>query len=545
MSSAPVSNQIGFLSQVQGRTNTGLELYQGPWNTRTAAHLLCRAALGPTQSEIALAASASLDQIIATLLLDQAPPSPPIDPTTGQTWIGRVYDSASDSRYQGYLKAWWMGLMATQGISLQEQMVLFWHNHFVSEYATVLDSRYMYQQNTLLRQYALGNIKELVKAVSIDPAMLIYLNGYHNRGDGNNIPDENYARELQELFTIGKGPEVGPGDYTNYTEQDVKAAAHLLTGWSVNGYRSTQNPDISSYFDAARHDTKDKLFSAAYQNTRITGGTDGRAELDALVEMIFRQPETARFLCRKLYRWFVYYDIDAAAESNVITPLATIMFSNNYEVKPVLAALLHSAHFFDENNIGSLIKNPIDLLPGAMSTLDIAVPSAKTQTSSYYTLMASLCNTASNLQMNLMDPPNVAGWPAYYQTPEYHRLWINTITLPARWAYTDSLVNGIRVGSVTIAVDPLALATQVSNPADPNVLVSEIAGIVFPIQLTANQISYLVSNVLIPGLPDYEWTAYWNTYIADPNNTQKRDPVVTRIKALLKFMMRMAEFELS
>src|SRR3972149_982380 len=115
-----------------------------------------------------------------------------------------------------------MGLMATQGMSILEKMVLFWHNHFAVEYDTVQDSRLMYVQNALLRRYALGNIKDLVKAITVDPAMLVYLNGFRNRGDGANIPDENYARELQELFTIGKGPQLGPGNYTNYTEQDVK-----------------------------------------------------------------------------------------------------------------------------------------------------------------------------------------------------------------------------------------------------------------------------------------------------------------------------------
>jgi uncharacterized protein (DUF1800 family) len=527
------------------RTTAGIEPYHGPWNSRTAAHLLRRTTFGPARADLSGVVERSLDEAVKILLQDQPTPDPPIDPTTGQIWIGRAFDSASDGRYQGYLKAWWMGMMAGQGVSIREKMVLLWHDHFVSEYLTVTDSRFMYQQNALLRRHALGNIKELVKAVTVDPAMLIYLNGYRNRGDGKNIPDENYGRELQELFTIGKGPEVGPGDYTNYTEQDVKAASHVLTGWRVNGYRDAGNAVVSSFYDPTRHDTKDKLFSGAYQNTRITGGTDGTRELNDLIEMIFRQEETARFLCRKLYRWFVYYDIDDSVEQRVIAPMAAIMRNGNYEVKPVLDALLRSAHFFDDGNIACLVRNPADLLAGSLRALDIALPSAGSQAVQYYTLMISLSGTSATLQMNLMDAPNVAGWPAYYQRPDFHRLWINTITLPARWAYTDSLVNGIRAGTVRAGIDAIALAREVSAPDDPDALVSEFAARLFPVELTASQKEYLIRNVLIPGLPDYEWAYYWQVYDSDPNNAQKRNAVVTRLNALLKFMMRMAEFQLS
>jgi uncharacterized protein (DUF1800 family) len=500
---------------------------------------------GPRNSEIYSAASRSLGEMIAMLLQDQPTPSPPVDPTTGQTWVTAAFNSTADARYEGYLTAWWIGLMVSQGISIREKMVLFWHNHFVSEYSTARDSRYMYQQNVLFRRYALGNVKDLVKAATQDPAMLIYLNGANNRGNGNNIPDENYARELQELFTIGKGPEAGPGDYTNYTEQDVRAAAHLLTGWRTTGYRDAQGAPVGSYFDPTRHDTQDKLFSAAYQNTRIVGGTDGLRELSDLVEMMFRQQETAKFLCRKLYRWFVYHDIDPTIEAMVIAPLADVMRQSNYEVKPVLEALFRSAHFFDDSNVGCLIKNPIDLVAGAFRTLEIPVPSPDSQAGTYYSLMSYLRATAGTLQMDLMEPPNVAGWPAYYQSPDFHRLWINTVTLPTRWKYTDALVDGTRVGSARFAADAIALAAQASNPGDPYGLVGELAGSLFSIDLTASQRQYLVLNVLMPDLPDYEWTSIWITYAADPNNAQKRNAAASRLNTLLKFMMRMAEFELS
>ena len=527
------------------RTTAGLEAFAGPWDSGAVYHLLRRTIFGPQRSEVVSCVSNSLDGTIDLLLQDQQPPPPPIDPAAGQTWTEKAFDSTNDGKYQGYLTAWWMGLMAAQGISLREKMVLFWHNHFVSEYSTVPDSRYMYRQNVLFRQYALGNIKDLAQAVTRDPAMLMYLNGSRNRGDGNNVPDENYARELLELFTVGKGPQVGPGDYTNYTEQDVKAAARLLTGWRTTGYRDAQGTPVGSYFDPARHDAKDKDFSAAFQNTRIVGGTDGLRELNDLVDMIFRQAETARFLCRKLYRWFVYYDIDPVVEGLVIEPLADVMRRSNYEVKPVLDALFRSAHFFDPANRGCMIKNPVDLVAGAYRTLEIPLPSPSSQASAYYSLLSSLRRTAATLQMDLMEPPDVAGWPAYYQSPDFHRRWINTVTLPARWKYTDSLVSGISAGGTRYAADPIALARQASNPADPYVLAGELAANLFAIETTATQKEYLVRRVMMADLPDYEWTAIWVAYTQDPNNSQKRSAALTKLSTLLRFMLRMAEYELA
>lgn len=528
------------------RTTAGVEPYTGQWNKKVVAHLLRRTIFGPTRNEIASVASRSLDDTLATLFLDQPQPSPPIDPTTGQTWVNSAYDGNNDGRYIGYLKAWWLGLMVTQGISLRERMVLFWHNHFVSEYVDVQDSRYMYFQNVLFRQYVLGNIKELVKAVTIDPAMLRYLNGNTNvKGRGQ----ENYARELQELFTIGKGPQTGPDDYTNYTEQDVQMAARVLTGW--RDVRSAAPP--RSEFVASNHDTSDKTFSSAYQNTVIRGGgtaADGPRELNELVEMIFRQPETAKFLCRKLYRWFVYYDIDQTIEENVIVPLAEIMRGNNYEVRPVLEALLQSAHFFDDNNIGCFIKSPIDLVAGAVHQLGISIPPPTS--AAYYSLFGTLTTSSSStnpstrmLQMDLLDPPDVAGWKAYYQVPDFYELWISTATLPARGGFTDALVNGYRAGA-TYRINPITYASTMSDPANPFKLIDDLGEDLFALTLTPKQKDYLLYNVL--GLvhnDEYEWSARWNEYIADPNNAQKREFIQTRLNTLLKFMMRMAEFQLA
>src|SRR6185436_6355689 len=212
--------------------------------------------------------------------------------------------------------------MINQDRSLREKMTLFWANHFGTETVDVAISGFMYKHHNLLRQSALGNFKQLIKAVTIDPGMLRYLNGYLNT---NTAPDENYGRELQELFTIGKDPV---NNQAPYSEDDVKNAAKVLTGWRING------TTFVSFFDGNRHDATNKQFSAFYNNTIITGrtGANGALETDDLLTMIFTKNEVAEFIVRKLYRWFIYYKIDAAAETNVIQPLAAIFRSSNYDI---------------------------------------------------------------------------------------------------------------------------------------------------------------------------------------------------------------------
>ena len=533
------------------RSTKGLEpINVADWNTKTAAHLLRRTMFGPTRADIQQAAAQTLDATLASLFAVQPLPAPPVGPTpplaAGQTWVNSVFDSTYDSTFALYLKAWWVGLMTKQGISISEKMVLFWHNHFSTEYVDVQDSRFMYRQLDLLRKNALGNFKQLVKLVTLDPAMLRYLSGNTNIVGK---PNENYGRELQELFTIGKGPEVAQGNYTNYTEQDVQAAAKVLTGYADIGYRNMAAATIDYSFTATRHDATNKQFSSAYGNTIILGktGADGEKELDDLLTMIFAQKDAdgisrvAKYICRKLYRWFVYYAIDDTVEKNVIAPLATIMQSKNFEILPVLDALLRSAHFFDDNTIGCLIKHPVDFVVGAVRQTGITTP-ALTDIA-YYRAFGELRSRAANMQMNVLDPPNVAGWQAYYQVPDFHELWINTTTLPLRGQYTDLLFSSL--GGLTL--DRIAFAKTMSDPSDPFKLVDDLAAVLFPLPITKTQKDYLLYNAMGLKLNDeYEWTNLWNTYWASGGQTTtNKNNVLKLLDPLLKFMFRMAEYHLS
>ncbi|MFI5263934.1 MAG: DUF1800 family protein, partial [Candidatus Kapaibacterium sp.] len=402
------------------------------------------------------------------------------------------------------------------------------------------DTRYMYKQNVFLRANALGNFKSLVKGITLDPAMLRYLSGNQNV---RSAPNENYGRELQELFTIGKGPEVSTGDYTTYSEADVKAAARILTGWK-------DDPKAVNYiFTAADHDPTDKHFSNRYGNTVIKGRADqagAEGELDDLLTMIFSQQATAQYICRKLYRWFVDYVIDDPIEQNIIVPMAQSLISNNFDIKPVLSLLLKSSHFYDANYTGCIIKTPIDLVLGTMRTLGVVLPHVENITAQYYGWI-TLRITSANLQMNLLGPPNVAGWQEYYEAPQYHELWLNSGTLNSRVKFLDDIAMNQYAMTVQTyyyaSLDPTVLAMISTDPSNPGTLISDLVNLFYPNPLTSDQMKTL-HDTLIPGLPDYEWTNEWTAFSADKTNTTTKNAVSTKLTNLLKYMLELAEYQL-
>lgn len=517
-----------------------LDRYSGPWDERHAGHLLRRTTFLSARRFVEQIIRLGLDGAIEQLLADQPPPDPPLDPATGQTWVNNTTPQQNDAQYRLFVKGWWLEQMfRTDRLSIVEKMTLMWHNFFATEADTIADSRLQYHHNATLRRYALGNLKDLTYHVTVDPGMLRYLNGDQNTAQK---PNENYARELQELFTIGKGFERAPGDYTNYTEHDVQQAARVLTGWRVQ----RQGDPSTSVFTAALHDKGDKQFSAAYGNRVITGrtgATAGQAELNDLLDMIFSQEETARFFVRKLYRWFVYYQIDERIERDIIEPLAALLRQSNYDVKPVLRVLLSSEHFYDDQNIGAMIKSPLDFIANVMTTADFVMP---TNLQDKARLLIALVSVAAALQQNPMDPPSVAGWPAYYQSPDYYRLWINSATLPTRYAFTDAIVFGSRQLPRALTLDVLAFAERVSSaPGDYAQLIADLERELMPAYpLTDDQRDYLARSVLMAGGQVYEWGQIWAAYKANPNDQAARGAAQLRLQNLLRTMFRMAEYQL-
>ncbi|KQS35396.1 DUF1800 family protein [Pedobacter sp. Leaf194] len=520
-----------------------IDVYSGNFGTKELNHLLKRTLFGAKRSDISSLAGQSLSQVVDLLLKDLPLPNPPVNNyndagytdanvPAGQTWVNAIYtDGTANSRRVASFKAWWLTQMLNQPVSLREKMTLFWHNHFSTEADIVDDARYIYKHNNLLRSMAFGNFKSLVKQVTIDPAMLRYLNGYAST---KTAPDENYSRELQELFTVGKGPD------SKYTEADVKAAARLLTGYTLDGV------NITSVFNTSRHDTTDKQFSSFYGNKLIKGrtGTDGAKEVDDLLDMIFTQVEVSKYVCRRLYRFFVYYDISADIEANIITPLAEIFRTANYEIKPVLKALLTSSHFYLPQNRSCNIKAPVDFVVGLAREFEIVFPDASDYVNVYY-MSDYLRSTASNLQQNLGDPPNVSGWPAYYQVPQFYELWINSDTLPKRNIFTDRFIStGYTRNGKKIVIDPIAYTAKFSKPEDPNVVVDEAIAHLYTIDVSADVKKFLKSILLSNQVNDAYWTTAWTDYKAAPT-TAKTTIVQTRLQEFYKYIMNLEEYQLS
>lgn len=544
----PVETPFGGLRQI----NTGLDPYSGPWTTNEVVHLLKRTMFGAKRSDVQYFSGMSMSAAVDSLLnVPVGMPAPPVKGYTnedinpadpdyaipiGATWV----NTHTDDRQANYnriisWKSWWTGLMVNQQRNIGEKMTLFWHNHFATEANTYQVGIYGFRHYQLLRTHAVGNFKTLVRGVTIDLAMLHYLNGYLSiKGS----PDENYARELQELFTLGK--ENNP----NYTEPDVIAAARVLTGWRINTDTDTV------YFDPTRHDTDTKTFSSFYGGATIagrSGPTAGDEELDDLLNMIFnKRVEVSEFMVRKLYRFFVYYTIDANTETNVIKPLAQLFRDSNWEMKPVLERLFKSEHFFDVLSQGCLIKSPLELLVGLCREFEVEFP-ATTDYENLHNMLDFVRYQAMDMQENLGDPPGVSGWPAYYQIPQYHENWINSDTLPRRNIFSDMLIgNGYMRNGALLQIDPVAFANSLPNAVNPDALINDSLAILFRVPISDASKAVIKSALLLTGQQqDYYWSNSWNAYKTDPTNMVKYETVYLRLQALYKYFMNLAEYQLA
>ncbi len=542
------------------RTMSGLTPYSGSWTINEVKHLLKRTMFGSKKDDIDFFLSLGMSDSVDTLLeIINHPaytaPSKPLnnysnlvtDPqcAAGAEWPGTPDTNANPVFTFNFrrksLKSWWTSQMLSQPRSLREKMVLFWSNHFVVEFTNIQVSTFIYDYNALLREYALGNFKTLTRQITTNCAMLKYLNGDKNTAAA---PNENYARELQELFTVGKDSNGMP----QYTEDDVKAAARALTGWKTDVQANgTSANGFVSFFQANKHDSTDKTFSSWYSNAVITGqsGTAGANEVDDLMNMIFSRTEVAEFICRKLYRWFIYYDIDSATEANVIQPLATIFRNNNYDIVPVLSALFKSEHFFDVLNRACLIKSPVDFAVALSREYEVIFPDS-TDIIAQYAAWDKVRTIAANAQMDMGDPPNVAGWGAYYQEPAYHELWINSDTLPKRNQFSDRMTsNGYTSFGQTIIIDVIAITESMTNPSDPNALIDEVLSYHYAIDATPGLKAYLLSILLSGQAQTYYWTNAWLDYTGDPNNTAYLNIVKTRLESFYKYIMDLSEYQLS
>lgn len=539
-----------------------LATYTPVLTAKTAAHLLRRATFGPTQTEIAnftgLTAAQAVQQLIANA--NYAPASPvdldQYQSTAGQTYLDKPFNHDRNFDFGHYLRCWWLGLMTTQAAppSLLDKLTLFWQNHFVTTRETVGDYRFLNQYLLLLRNNALGSFRALVIGISKDPAMLRYLNGNENIVGH---PNENYARELQELFTVGAFDFAGT---KNYTEDDVKAAAKVLTGWQYTHYEEDNATSFGTLFVDANHDSTDKVFSEKYNNTVITGravsapGTSsaGDAELSDLVTMLLNHPHTPRFICRKLYRWYVNPNVTQDIEDTIIAPLAQLFVQSNYQITPIIVKLLTSQVFFDASNIGAIIKSPAELAIGSMRFFNQAVPDLTTDYAAFKNYFDFVYYRMQDMQLALLDQSSVFGYEPYYQTG-YSMIWFNSTTLGFRNDYTDACVfRWLQIKpNYQMGIDVLAWAASL-QPNFPDVsgtpaitavdLLNGFTLNLFANDLLQSQQDFLIDTILMQGLPRMSWVFQWNAYRTNPNDGGARYEVLYRLQNLMKYLLRMAEY---
>ncbi len=512
--------------------------FKEEWKTEHLLHLLRRCLFGIGHKEISFFRDKTLEQCIHVLLRQSPPPSLPIqedsdveDPLVpkGKVWVNAPYENDLIENRRGLmLKSWWLGEIINRDYSLTEKLTLFWHNHFVTEMDIVKDSRYSYRYIAMLRSHSLGNYKKLIREGTTNVAMLVYLNGNTNSKDE---PNENFSRELLELFTIGKENK------ENYTEEDVKAAARVLCGWKDDKEK------IQAQFHPELHDPDDKQFSSFFDNHTIKGrtGAEGITETDELIDLIFKKTETAKFVCRNLYRWFVSDRIDETIETKIIEPLSRIFIAENFEIAPVLKTLLSSQHFFDSVFKGCIVKSPVDFFIGAIQQFDVITSSNLKR--DHVPWLQFYFYTA-DLSMDIGNPPSVAGWAAYYQAPKFHQWWVNSASLGLRTKILNGLCTseGLIFNGPYIRFDFPPFVRQFKNAEDTDTFIEDCAELICAVKISEDSKSKL--KQLLSGNQTDSWKAVWNKFTADAEDAAAREVAEERLRMFFKKMMSLPEYQM-
>lgn len=538
----------------------------GVLGQQKASHLLRRATMGPSLQDIANFSSMTAQDALTALLQTSPTPPYPKDPNTNTDWIfpnnpdpNQINDVWSD-----YTKSWWLENMRISGCNLHERMVWFYHTHIPVIMTRISGMpQYPIDYLRLLRYYALGNFRDLAKAICIDNAMLVHLDGYTNvKGAGQ----ENFAREFMELFTVGKGLEVSLGNYTNFTEVDVKALTKVFTGWDTDPtFQSidqitgipTGKVRTSDGVYSSQHDVTPKVFSQVFNNAVVqtanvvNGNTtlnSVKQELNNAVDLILNSTNAAYHLCRRIYREFVYFDITPEIENDIIQPLANVFLTNNYDVKPVLEMLLQSEHFYDldtpatgDNNIGAIIKSPVDLVIGTLRLFGLSAPNVSTQLVQHYQMHHHLIDQLSLQGLNLFEPVDVAGYDPYFQVPDFQRYWISANYLANRYKFAELLITGFSgTGGVLLKLDVMAFVNaHASNPANETILVQELVDWLFPITLEPDRFTYFKEDIFLNQLT-VNWANEWANY----QTTSSETVVRAQLEKLIKAMMQSPEYQI-
>ena len=477
------------------------------WDMGATRHLLSRTMFGPKYPEIKEASENSLEiklsSILSTVSLPDPPgewvnePAPQWDALTGeeiQELIGQYREWMWDLRY------WWMKGMMQNPINIQEMITLFWHNYFATAQSKVFYPQAMYQQNSIFREYGLGNFKELLRQITFGPAMMIWLD-IHQSKDVE--PNENFPRELLELFTMG---------VDNYTQNDIVEAARAFTGYRTDGVEtnySFEEAAGSGWWWDEWHDFDSKTFL----------GQTGHWNGDDIINIIMEQDATAVHICTRLYKWFVYQNVD----ETVVNEMANILRNNDYNIATVLYFLFSTEHFYDENFRGADIQNPLTLMQGlirkcGMEEFDFSI--------------VSFIHSQEFLGMLPLEPPDVSGWPGY-------RSWINSITLPVRKVQASSVITGQSPwGNFDVTTNVRALAQSMYDQNEEGYASEQIVrklGFLFFGNPLSENLEERMLSVLLDGAEPYDWAI----------NAPLNNPQWDRMRDLMVYIMRVPEFQLS
>lgn len=447
------------------------------------SHLMRRAGFGATPAELDGYSVSGFDATV-THLLDFNEQT--TEPDLEQAIATAVTANQNQKQSAVGAGAVWLYRMANTAYPLREKMTLFWHGHFATAISKVRFPELMVRQNELFRRLALGNFRDLLRQVSRDPAMMIWLDTVHNRKAQAN---ENYAREMMELFTLGIG---------NYTEQDVKQGARAFTGWTLAGYNGKDtNPDeIKFAFNARQHDDGSKVFLGK------TGNWNG----DDILDIVLEQPAAAHFIARKL---IVYFVTDTPSD-DYINRMATTFRDSNYDTRALVEAILRSPEFLDEANYHAQLKAPVEFAVSTVRLLNANVP---------WVQLATVCH---QLGQELYNPPNVAGWPG-------GRSWVSTALLLNRFNFANQLAIGVGQNK-QMYTDPREMLLDANSTA-----------------VAADGIDYFARLLMDGKLSDQAKAAVTKYATSGQGsgsvNPQSRDSDV-KMRGLLHLMMTMPEYQL-
>jgi hypothetical protein len=486
-----------------------------PWGRKWAAHLYRRAAFGPSRDDL-LEAERLGFQGTLDLLCQGTPSATEVLETLVD--VGRIAAQGDEEGEQ--LRGWWLYCMLQGGHPLREKLTLFWHNHFATSLTKVQNSILMFGQNCLLRTHALGRFGPLLHAISRDPAMMVWLDSNSNvKGK----PNENYARELMELFSLGVG---------HYTEKDIREAARAFTGWRTDG--------VGFAFDARLHDSGLKTFLGQ------TGAWDG----GDVVRIVLEQPAAARFLIRKFYHFLV--SEKAEPPDSLLEPLCESFRKNDYDIAALVRTILSSRHFFSDHAFRQRIKGPVEYVIGAAQTVYQRYGEDKIDYRSLPQRM--LVDWLGAMGQLLFEPPNVKGWPG---GPS----WLNTSTMLAR----DNFAGALAMGTLWSNPSPESIAvTAAANstpdqpgdkPTQPAVPLSIIKGLAPPLAfdpariLTEARVSRpedVVGELLdlyVPGGARSEARAKLASFVALGN--PGGPALARRVRETVQAILTMSEYQLA